>query len=961
MINSKLNYFTISDEYAASEANLINKINSFDNLVLKITNISFKHIIIKELDLENNLKYNLFSLSLANCQIGNKEAKSISNFLKHSNLNILDLSQNNIEFKGALYISEALKCNKTLNTLYLNNNHIGTLGAYAISEALDSNIPLEFLYLQHNFLHNEGIMVLFQGLKNNLNLNYLFISNNIFNSNIYNFLKINENNDKVNICLNNKMYSIYNLEHELTKKQSLYSFIYNLKKIYLLANKIKTNKLPLDFNIDSQIQINKKILDNINIEIENLNIINSKFSVISINKLKKLKIESEYNINLLKHLNLILNCNQLNEKNKIDIRKYKKFIKSSGKKIFIDKAINIENSFIKNYNNLDNNLILKLIDYEALMNRNINDYKIINNLDNNIIFCKNLEGEKIVLKKFQDTENDKKKLLNEISSRYNLQNRNYIVPINGVFINIENNDDKLDINYYIEFPEISSKNLIQWVKCIEDPEIKLEYRGTANRSNKNQFEILKMLINICNYVTELHCFGIEHRGLTLENILIVNDIEEVKLIDFKICKIINSNPNETLQNVKKSINYAPPERKSNLVLESIDLQVNNLVNHYKFGSWDIYSLGIIIYELYSDDSEFINIENFKLTNDLSLIKQLKNMSDTIYNLILSMLNKESQDRISIKEVNIELQKELNSMLNTKIEIKSSSQFSNFQNFDIQNLQKKFNLNISQIYFIKSDNLYFESIINNDIESQSLFIEFKSIISPKDDKELKIEMEEFGRLLFFCIKNNIPLYMRLSPLIYSALSSKNSNEDLKDLYHIYNRFKFIDIDISELEHEEYFEEFLNYINPNIFGTKYQLNNLNHIRNGFIENMDINFINEIEKMSWLEIELLCCGNVSLSKTNLKKLIKPNDKNSNLIISWIENQDLNILRRFLLLSIGYCYIPNENIEINIISIDNNYKFIKFDPVNYNIEIVSSLEDDEVIEMLTLSLSEMKYYYCK
>ena len=81
-------------------------------------------------------------------------------FAKCSNLEILDLWENNIGDKGCIALSNYLPCN--LKGLVLADNKIGDYGAIALSSSLPS--MLEYLELWRNNIGDDGAIALCNSL-----------------------------------------------------------------------------------------------------------------------------------------------------------------------------------------------------------------------------------------------------------------------------------------------------------------------------------------------------------------------------------------------------------------------------------------------------------------------------------------------------------------------------------------------------------------------------------------------------------------------------------------------------------------------------------------------------------------------------------------------------------------------------------------------------------------------------
>jgi serine/threonine protein kinase len=106
--------------------------------------------------------------------------------------------------------------------------------------------------------------------------------------------------------------------------------------------------------------------------------------------------------------------------------------------------------------------------------------------------------------------------------------------------------------------------------------------------------VLKIMLQVCGSLGEAHQYGIVHRDLKPANILLCrigNEDEYVKVLDFGIAKIATANTNTTQSNlIFGTPKYISPEQLSG---ETVDSRS------------DIFSLGILMYELLSGVPPFI--------------------------------------------------------------------------------------------------------------------------------------------------------------------------------------------------------------------------------------------------------------------------------------------------------------------------------------------------------------------
>ncbi|CAF1099752.1 unnamed protein product [Adineta steineri] len=122
---------------------------------------------------EPSLLYNSMKLTDADMEI-------VAYYLLKDNTTLteLNLCWNQIEDRGAKYLSKGLQNNKTLTTLNLLNNQIGDKGAQYLGEALQKNKTLTKLELYENQIGDEGAQYLGEALQKNTTLTKLDLSYN---------------------------------------------------------------------------------------------------------------------------------------------------------------------------------------------------------------------------------------------------------------------------------------------------------------------------------------------------------------------------------------------------------------------------------------------------------------------------------------------------------------------------------------------------------------------------------------------------------------------------------------------------------------------------------------------------------------------------------------------------------------------------------------------------------------
>ncbi len=103
----------------------------------------------------------------------------------------------------------------------------------------------------------------------------------------------------------------------------------------------------------------------------------------------------------------------------------------------------------------------------------------------------------------------------------------------------------------------------------------------ANEKYFNNQDIVDMSLQILNGIKKAHDNKIVHRDIKPQNILIDED-GRLKVSDFGIARVVNSNTMQNLRDAIGSVHYASPEQSRGSVVDERS---------------DIYSFGIVLYEL----------------------------------------------------------------------------------------------------------------------------------------------------------------------------------------------------------------------------------------------------------------------------------------------------------------------------------------------------------------------------
>jgi serine/threonine protein kinase len=153
-----------------------------------------------------------------------------------------------------------------------------------------------------------------------------------------------------------------------------------------------------------------------------------------------------------------------------------------------------------------------------------------------------------------------------------------------------------------------------------------------------------------------------HRDLKPSNILIKKDLSDILLIDFGLSvEFKNNNNNNNNNNIKVKDESNIPSASiigvaGTFMYLAPELLNNNKKNPYDGIKSDIYSLGVILYELVENSKPFTVDEkkeayvNKNSTNENIKITFNRNIDITINNLILNMLQTNPNDRSNLYEI-----------------------------------------------------------------------------------------------------------------------------------------------------------------------------------------------------------------------------------------------------------------------------------------------------------------------
>jgi serine/threonine-protein kinase len=130
----------------------------------------------------------------------------------------------------------------------------------------------------------------------------------------------------------------------------------------------------------------------------------------------------------------------------------------------------------------------------------------------------------------------------------------------------------------------------------------LNIKSYCIENNLSIKQRLRLFLQICDAMIFAHNKMIIHRDLKPDNIL-VNTQEQVKLLDFGIAKIVDENQSSKTQTQIFTPDYAAPEQLS---------------GDRCTAATDIYSLGIILFELLTNSKRF-ELSNLSITDKIKAI------------------------------------------------------------------------------------------------------------------------------------------------------------------------------------------------------------------------------------------------------------------------------------------------------------------------------------------------------
>lgn len=227
-------------------------------------------------------------------------------------------------------------------------------------------------------------------------------------------------------------------------------------------------------------------------------------------------------------------------------------------------------------------------------------------------------------------------------------------------------------------------------------------------------ELLKIFFMLVDALRVSRQYGISHRDLSLNNVILGGDLKDYKLIDFGEAKTMGDKVNE--MPIVGKLAYLPPEIKE--IVEKLHSEEIDEIN-YDPEKADVYSMGIMFGSLTILDK----FDSRDTPEQLEVkLERLRDASPGIHSLVLEMINENPKKRKcfadlikSIQALRPELQSiqffelEFESGLQSKKKMASDGSSTLFGEDDPYMLEYK--MRMKQGDFSMKNNLYGEAIIN----------------------------------------------------------------------------------------------------------------------------------------------------------------------------------------------------------------------------------------------------------
>ena len=340
------------------------------------------------------------------------------------------------------------------------------------------------------------------------------------------------------------------------------------------------------------------------------------------------------------------------------------------------------------------------------------------------------------------------------------------------------------IKYYDYFLENDYLNIV--MEYCGDTDLKQFIEKQQSKNELIEEELIKdFILQICNGLKEIHNNGIIHRDLTPDNIFIGKN-NKIKIGDFSISKILTKS---TLLSVKQSgkYRYFAPEFE-------LERKFNNKT--------DIYSLGCIIYELFTLNEYYID----KKINEKDCKIDSDNYNKKWQEVIELLLNKNYKLRPDIEEVlniikKIETKKKNKIKLSLKVdnidinnEVNFLTHFEKIENFKPLNELNESNTEI----YINETPLKFRRSFKPEKEGiYSIAIKFRYPIKDCSymfcgcDNIISIDLSSFDTKNIINMKNMFMFCINLKSIDLSNFNTTNV-ENMENMFYRCKNLKKLDL-------------------------------------------------------------------------------------------------------------------------------------------------------------------------
>ena len=260
--------------------------------------------------------------------------------------------------------------------------------------------------------------------------------------------------------------------------------------------------------------------------------------------------------------------------------------------------------------------------FKTLKEENLKNSKIIYKFFDEAVILSTLNHPNIV------------KLYRFFPYNYKELDINSDIEINNYDSNQELSTHSKLLEYTDENQHIILQNYAIVMEYIRGKTLKQIISGEKRKVSKDfALNLCKQILSALHYA---YVNGVLHRDIKSSNIMIEHDTKKVKIIDFGIGKLRSEHTQGTSTEAF-STKYSPPERLDIEIKVSPDQAIQS----------DIYSLGIVFYELFSGGYPFrsdLEIAQIMTWHSKIRPKPIKGIPSNINRAILKSLNKKIEDR-----------------------------------------------------------------------------------------------------------------------------------------------------------------------------------------------------------------------------------------------------------------------------------------------------------------------------